>query len=273
MLPIDAYRVTRHSALADDNTEPIDLAFIDPPYAHTEPGPEFARLQRMLAELGAKLLHSRWTDQHPTPDQGPDRATHSRRFSCRAAIDLRFDANQLARARCVTVPELPHPGLFHSGGRDPHLPLRGTFSRGGEGMFMPSPLREKVAGGRMRGRPAAPRGQSRFWRQRPSSAAPRHLLPGGEGMFMPSPLREKVAGGRMRGEASAPLADNETALLPHVLATLAPDGSPTRAEIGHESPQRLRHALNPDHRLFAGEVFTDVCRRPLIPGGAVGEQG
>ena len=56
MLPIDAYRAIRHSALMNDGAELIDLAFIDPPYAHTEPGPEYARLQPMLAELAAKAL-------------------------------------------------------------------------------------------------------------------------------------------------------------------------------------------------------------------------
>ena len=40
----------------NDGAELIDLAFIDPPYAHTEPGPEYARLERMLAELAAKAL-------------------------------------------------------------------------------------------------------------------------------------------------------------------------------------------------------------------------
>jgi 16S rRNA (guanine966-N2)-methyltransferase len=58
VLPIDAYRVIRHSALMNDGAGPIDLAFIDPPYAHTDPGPEYARLQRMLAELAAKALAS-----------------------------------------------------------------------------------------------------------------------------------------------------------------------------------------------------------------------
>ncbi len=56
VLPIDAYRAIRHSALMNDGAELIDLAFIDPPYAHTEPGPEYARLERMLAELAAKAL-------------------------------------------------------------------------------------------------------------------------------------------------------------------------------------------------------------------------
>ena len=56
VLPIDAYRVIRHPALMNDGDELIDLAFIDPPYSHTEPGPEYARLQRMLAELAANAL-------------------------------------------------------------------------------------------------------------------------------------------------------------------------------------------------------------------------
>jgi 16S rRNA (guanine966-N2)-methyltransferase len=56
VLPIDAYRVTRHPVLVNDCAELIDLAFIDPPYAHTEPGPEYARLERMLLELATKLL-------------------------------------------------------------------------------------------------------------------------------------------------------------------------------------------------------------------------
>ncbi len=56
VLPIDAYRVIRHSALTNDGAELLDLAFIDPPYAHTEPGPERTRLQRLLADLAAKAL-------------------------------------------------------------------------------------------------------------------------------------------------------------------------------------------------------------------------
>ncbi len=56
VLPIDAYRVMSHPALRNDETEQIDLAFIDPPYAHTEPGPEYARLKRMLVELTAQAL-------------------------------------------------------------------------------------------------------------------------------------------------------------------------------------------------------------------------
>jgi 16S rRNA (guanine966-N2)-methyltransferase len=56
VLPIDAYRAIRHSALMSDGVEPIDLAFIDPPYSHTEPGPEYDRLKRMLAELAATAL-------------------------------------------------------------------------------------------------------------------------------------------------------------------------------------------------------------------------
>lgn len=56
VLPIDAYRALSHSAIRNDAVELIDLAFIDPPYAHTEPGPEYARLQRMLAELAAQTL-------------------------------------------------------------------------------------------------------------------------------------------------------------------------------------------------------------------------
>ena len=53
VLPIDAYRVMRHDAVMNDGAEPLDLAFIDPPYSHTEPGPEFPRLQRMLTDLAA----------------------------------------------------------------------------------------------------------------------------------------------------------------------------------------------------------------------------
>jgi 16S rRNA (guanine966-N2)-methyltransferase len=56
VLPIDAYRVIRHSAITNVGAEPIDLAFIDPPYAHTEPGPEFVRLGRMLVELAARAF-------------------------------------------------------------------------------------------------------------------------------------------------------------------------------------------------------------------------
>ncbi len=68
VLPIDAYRLIRHAALTNDGAEPINLAFIDPPYAHTEPGPEYARLQRMLTELAAKALapNGLISIRHPT---------------------------------------------------------------------------------------------------------------------------------------------------------------------------------------------------------------
>ena len=56
VLPIDAYRITRHPALIGEGAEPIDLAFIDPPYIHTAPGPYRARLVRLLAELAAGVL-------------------------------------------------------------------------------------------------------------------------------------------------------------------------------------------------------------------------
>ena len=99
VLPIDAYRAIRHSALMNDGAGLIDLAFIDPPYAHTEPGPEYARLERMLAELAAKAL---------TPD-GLISLRHPTRVSIEplippgfhncAGTDLRLDADQLADAR------------------------------------------------------------------------------------------------------------------------------------------------------------------------------
>jgi 16S rRNA (guanine966-N2)-methyltransferase len=56
ILPIDAYRLIRHAALSGDGAESIDLAFIDPPYAHTEPGPEYARLKHMLSALAGSAL-------------------------------------------------------------------------------------------------------------------------------------------------------------------------------------------------------------------------
>jgi 16S rRNA (guanine966-N2)-methyltransferase len=56
VLPIDAYRVARHPALVGAGAEPIDLAFLDPPYAHTAPGPHHDRLGRLLAELAARAL-------------------------------------------------------------------------------------------------------------------------------------------------------------------------------------------------------------------------
>ena len=69
VLPIDAYRVARHSALTNDGAERIDLAFIDPPYAHTEPGPEHTRLRRLLADLAANALAPGGliSLRHPTP--------------------------------------------------------------------------------------------------------------------------------------------------------------------------------------------------------------
>ena len=84
VLPIDAYRAIRHSALMNDGAELIDLAFIDPPYAHTEPGPEYARLERMLAELAAKALAPDGLISLRHPTQGQYRTTHSPRFSHRA---------------------------------------------------------------------------------------------------------------------------------------------------------------------------------------------
>jgi 16S rRNA (guanine(966)-N(2))-methyltransferase RsmD len=56
ILPIDAYRLVRHSALTGDGAEPIDLAFIDPPYSHIRPGPDYGRLRHMLTGLAAKAL-------------------------------------------------------------------------------------------------------------------------------------------------------------------------------------------------------------------------
>jgi 16S rRNA (guanine966-N2)-methyltransferase len=68
VLPIDAYQLFRHAAVTNDGADPIDLAFIDPPYAHTEPGPEYARLKRMLTELAAKALATNGliSIRHPT---------------------------------------------------------------------------------------------------------------------------------------------------------------------------------------------------------------
>ena len=68
VLPIDAYRLTRHAALTNDGAELINLAFIDPPYAHTEPGPEHVRLQSTLTELAAKALapNGLISIRHPT---------------------------------------------------------------------------------------------------------------------------------------------------------------------------------------------------------------
>jgi 16S rRNA (guanine966-N2)-methyltransferase len=56
VLPIDAYRVVRHAALNNEELGLFDLAFIDPPYSHTKPGPEHTRLERLLADLAAKAL-------------------------------------------------------------------------------------------------------------------------------------------------------------------------------------------------------------------------
>jgi 16S rRNA G966 N2-methylase RsmD len=56
VLPIDAYRVSRHLALVGAAATPLDLAFIDPPYAHTAPGPQRDQLSRLLAELAAMAL-------------------------------------------------------------------------------------------------------------------------------------------------------------------------------------------------------------------------
>jgi 16S rRNA (guanine966-N2)-methyltransferase len=56
VLPIDAYRAIRHTELPGDWAAPFDVAFIDPPYAHSEPGREHARLKRLLAELATGLI-------------------------------------------------------------------------------------------------------------------------------------------------------------------------------------------------------------------------
>ncbi len=56
VLPVDAYRALRQAVQVREDFEPFGLAFVDPPYAHTEPGPDLARLTRLLAELAASAL-------------------------------------------------------------------------------------------------------------------------------------------------------------------------------------------------------------------------
>src|SRR5271157_2232856 len=61
--------------------------------------------------------------------------------------------------------------------------------------------------------------------------------------------------------------------LPPLACTSFRGSSPTRAGFGPKFPQRCDHPFNPDHRFLAGKVLTDVCGCPVIPGGAIGEQG
>ena len=93
VLPIDAYLALRHSALMNDGAERIDLAFIDPPYAHTEPGPEYARLKRMLNDLAADALAPDGLISLATSHKGSYRIAHSPRLSYCAGTDLRLDAD------------------------------------------------------------------------------------------------------------------------------------------------------------------------------------
>ena len=124
VLPIDAYRAIRHSALMNVGAELIDLAFIDPPYAHTEPGPEYARLEPHARGAGRESTSPRWPDQPATPHEGQYRTTHSPRFSHRAGTELWLDADQLADARAGRLAPSEesasgshgqdrHPQLFH----------------------------------------------------------------------------------------------------------------------------------------------------------------
>jgi 16S rRNA (guanine966-N2)-methyltransferase len=56
VLPVDAYRVVGHPAVVSAEVDRFDIAFIDPPYAHTEAGPHRDRLGKLLRELGASAL-------------------------------------------------------------------------------------------------------------------------------------------------------------------------------------------------------------------------
>ncbi|MBV8556531.1 MAG: RsmD family RNA methyltransferase [Planctomycetaceae bacterium] len=56
VLPIDAYRVAGHPSLAGPEAGELAIAFIDPPYAHTEGGPLRAKLERLIASLAANAL-------------------------------------------------------------------------------------------------------------------------------------------------------------------------------------------------------------------------
>ena len=93
VLPIDAYRAIRHSELTNDGTNLIDLAFIDPPYSHTEPGPEYARLEQHARGPGRECTCLRWPHQPASPHQGRYRTAHSPRSRHRAGTDLRLDAD------------------------------------------------------------------------------------------------------------------------------------------------------------------------------------
>ena len=116
VLPIDAYRLISHVALTNDGAEPISLAFIDPPYAHTEPGAEYARLKRMLTELAAKGACPERTDQHPTPSRCGHQSTHSPWSPHRAGTYLRFDEDNLADGGIVVVIH-PATGRCHPLGK------------------------------------------------------------------------------------------------------------------------------------------------------------
>ena len=93
VLPIDAYRAVFHYAVKDDGAKPINLAFIDPPYAHTEDGPENARLRRMLADLTVHALAPDGLISLRPPYKGLYRAADSPRFPHRAGTDIWLDAD------------------------------------------------------------------------------------------------------------------------------------------------------------------------------------
>ncbi len=61
--------------------------------------------------------------------------------------------------------------------------------------------------------------------------------------------------------------------LPPLACTSLRGRSPSWAGFGPEFLQRRDHPINPHHRFLAGEVLTDVGGCPVIPGGAIGEQG
>src|SRR5208337_1213745 len=60
---------------------------------------------------------------------------------------------------------------------------------------------------------------------------------------------------------------------PRTPAFPAQGKSPSRTGFGTKFPQRGDYPINSHHRFLAGKVLADVSCCPVIPGGAIGEQG
>ncbi len=70
VLPIDAYRVAGHPALAGLGAGELAIAFLDPPYAHTKSGPLLREARAIDHRPCRERPGRRWPDQPAAPDQG-----------------------------------------------------------------------------------------------------------------------------------------------------------------------------------------------------------